>query len=88
MALVEKTKVYDQIYLKHGIKFAVIMAGIEKYSLRTDPDIVECIQAHNIKVQQIAKQQQAANLLTDEEVAGIQKECQSWGEVVNKANPD
>jgi hypothetical protein len=33
-ALVEKTKVYDQIYLKHGIKFAALMAGVEKYALR------------------------------------------------------
>ena len=33
-ALVEKTKVYDQIYLKHGVKFAAIMSGVDKYQLR------------------------------------------------------
>lgn len=55
-ALVEKTKVYDQIYLKHGIKFAALMAGVEKFDLRQDPDLVEMVQAHTVKVQQLAKQ--------------------------------
>lgn len=84
----EKTKVYDQIYVKHGLKFAAIMSGVDKYNLRQDQDVKECVEAHTAKVQQISKEANADKLLSDDEVKEVVELCQSWGNVVNEHNPD
>ena len=37
----EKTKLYDTIYQKYGIKIHQLHTAVEKYNLNEDPDIIQ-----------------------------------------------
>ena len=39
IAMIERTKILDSIYIKHGLKINYIMAAAQHYGLQTDEDL-------------------------------------------------
>ena len=66
LALMERTKVLDTIYLKYGTKLNYLLHAIEHYGLKEDNDIKTLEASFTMKHEQ-QRQQQEKNLELNEE---------------------
>lgn len=64
--MVERTKVFDAIYLKHGLKINYLMAAAQHYQLTTDEDIVTLENSFKLKLKEKAESLQKSMALSEE----------------------
>lgn len=88
MAMIEKTKVYDTIYVKHGVKFTQLMTAAQKYNIKDDPEVVELNKAHQMKIQQYSQKMMSASQLSPEETEQLKQEVLAWGPIFDTNKPE
>lgn len=64
--MVERTKVFDAIYLEHGLKITYLVAAAAHYQLTTDQDIVDLENSFKLKLKLKAEALQKSMTLSEE----------------------
>lgn len=57
MALIERTKVLDTIFVKYGLKMNYIQASAERHELNDDEDIKTLAMSYQMRFEQFVKAQ-------------------------------
>lgn len=63
--LIEKTKLYDALYLKHDFKVHQLNTAVEKMKIAEDLEVLEIVNAHAMRKQNTAKRLADENIVSD-----------------------
>jgi hypothetical protein len=77
--LIEKTKIYDKLFLDHGIKIHWLNEAVIEHKLAEDDEIVEWRQAMIMEDKIKQEQMNSNNVLTDWFMENAKKEVEALG---------